>query len=603
MALASAFIATLLSIIIINSGGTGEPNFLYLISRLLFICTIAFPLFFGLQLFSEQQGFKLNQSIIYIAIALIFLISFFFYLPSSYTDFSQKYSITAVIIAFAISLLSIIAPFSLSRKNQGLWQFLWKLFLRAFITFVFASVIVSGISGALFAVNFLLSVEIDAKVFGNIWVLAYLFFAPWFFLGGVSNNFSELEEDYSYPKLLDIFTKYIMLPLTAIYILILFIYGLRVIFTGDWPSGQVVLIITSLIIPSITTAKLLFPKRDQKWVKWIIFSIYASILPLMILYFVSIWFRVVDYGLTEQRYLVIIFGLWVIAICLYYLISKQKLLKVLPISAAILLLISSFGPWGMFEVSKNQQLNRLEYLLIENKILVGGQIQNAPTGEVELQEAISISENTEYLLNVHGASVLKPWYRQNDWDNFTKFDQNLVCEYNCDNLNNISIEELLVPMGVEYTTRWQFDYLDQSEMRYFSLYHEQYDQLQKPLANATINIKGYQELAEIYYYTGQNNLFSSSNSQLQATWRQENYSIILKNRTGGQINISLKEIIEGFVKTNKQSLSRTDSELDFENESFKIKLILKSVDGQAKGNEVVQINSFEGIILIETLDQ
>ena len=148
------------------------------------------------------------------------------------------------------------------------------------------------------------------EIFAYLWVLCSLVFAPWFFLAGIPDNFDQLEEDKSYPKLLDIFTKFILLPLTGIFLFILYAYGARVLLTGQWPQGQVVYIITSILVPSLLTAILLFPKGHFNWAKRAIKAIFVLILPLMVLYFAAIWFRLQDYGFTESRYLVIVFGLW-----------------------------------------------------------------------------------------------------------------------------------------------------------------------------------------------------------------------------------------------------------------------------------------------------
>lgn len=395
LALSSIFAAAVLSIIAIH-GSDADPTIIYIITRLLFIFLVGFPLFAGIHVYSEQQKLGKNRLHLLQGLGLIFLALLFFAFPQDPYNFALEDVFRIFLIVLALSLIAITAPFIKTQESQGLWQFTWKIFLRAVISGIFAGVIFVGIALALGGINFLLQVEVPGELFGDVWILAGLVFAPWFWLGGVPKDYAELESDTSYPKLLEIFTQFILLPLTTVYLVILYAYGLRVLFTGDWPEGQTVYIIISFVIPSLLTAKLLFPKRETSWVKWVLRAIYGSVLPLMYLYFSAIWFRVDDFGLTTDRYLVILLGVWIVGICLYYLISKQKLLKVAPISAAILLLLASFGPWSAFELPKTMQLNRLATILTENQILVDGQMKTASDNEVSTEEAADITGLVEY---------------------------------------------------------------------------------------------------------------------------------------------------------------------------------------------------------------
>ena len=47
------------------------------------------------------------------------------------------------------------------------------------------------------------------------------------------------------------------------------------------------------------------------------------ILPILIMMFISIGIRIRQYGVTENRYFVIILGLWVLGIMLYFTFTKN----------------------------------------------------------------------------------------------------------------------------------------------------------------------------------------------------------------------------------------------------------------------------------------
>jgi hypothetical protein len=85
--------------------------------------------------------------------------------------------------------------------------------------------------------------------------------------------------------------------------------------------------------------------------------------------FYAIYLRVAQYDITINRYFVIVFGLWLFGLSLYYIISKNKRLIVIPASLTAITLIISIGPWSVYNLPESRQLARLETNLIEAKVL------------------------------------------------------------------------------------------------------------------------------------------------------------------------------------------------------------------------------------------
>jgi len=72
----------------------------------------------------------------------------------------------------------------------------------------------------------------------------------------------------------------------------------------------------------------------QKTIKsWVINKFnpwfYNLLLPLVVLLFIAIFRRIRDYGITENRYFVLIIAIWILAMVLFLLLSKKKQLKAL----------------------------------------------------------------------------------------------------------------------------------------------------------------------------------------------------------------------------------------------------------------------------------
>src|SRR5690554_7276939 len=94
------------------------------------------------------------------------------------------------------------------------------------------------------------------------------FFNTWFFLSGIPEKLDQSEGAYP-PKELKVFAQYILLPLLAVYLLILYGYGAKIVLIWDWPRGIVSYLIICVAVLGITTFLLLYPYSRLEGTNWI----------------------------------------------------------------------------------------------------------------------------------------------------------------------------------------------------------------------------------------------------------------------------------------------------------------------------------------------
>ena len=85
--------------------------------------------------------------------------------------------------------------------------------------------------------------------------------------------------------------------------------------------------------------------------------------------FVSLGIRINVYGVTENRYYVLIAGLWVTGCMIYYILNKRPKNIVVTISLAIISVMAVIGPWSGYSVSKFSQNMRFESILKANNMI------------------------------------------------------------------------------------------------------------------------------------------------------------------------------------------------------------------------------------------
>jgi hypothetical protein len=165
---------------------------------------------------------------------------------------------------------------------------------------------------------------------------------------------------------------------------------------------------------SIFSLLLLYPIRDHAENKWIKRSsrwLYIVMIPLVVMLLLALWRRISEYGITEGRFIAIILGIWLGSIVIYFILSRTKSIKVIPVSLCVLGLLISFGPWNAFSISEKSQVDRLRDILTKNNILVDNRIQKAPA-TVPQDDVLQMSSIIAYLHDIHGYDQIQPWFRK-----------------------------------------------------------------------------------------------------------------------------------------------------------------------------------------------
>ncbi|OXZ40679.1 DUF4153 domain-containing protein [Finegoldia magna] len=199
-----------------------------------------------------------------------------------------------------------------------------------------------------------------------------------------------------------LFTR-IIAPLFLIYGSILLLYIIKVVVLKTIPNN----IITNLILwYGLLSVVVLFVSKtvEDKFIK-----IYDKVQPIILLIlsgmmFYSIGIRISYYGITEGRYMVVMGGIFIVISMIYYLFFNKKTCITIPTTLLILTLISSVGPVSAYNISKIDQKNRLEKMLIEENLLVNGEIK--PQKNINPAKIKEIKDKLDYFTRKHSAKEL-----------------------------------------------------------------------------------------------------------------------------------------------------------------------------------------------------
>ena len=395
--------ATAVMLIIVNElEPTAGQETLDILKRIAMILALGIPLSLCIKhVFERNEGTKpVVKLLVYLAGALFLVLYYFFLLP----DFKLVPVTRYIALSTALYITFVLLPYFYKRENFELY--VMKLFIRFWITALYSGVLFAGLSAILFTIDRLLQINVDEKMYYHVWLVIAGVFAPAFFLAGIPSLTQKLEKaDFS--KLLRILLLYIIMPLITVYTAILYIYFAKAIITLEWPQGLVAHLVLWYSVISAAVIFLTSPLGDiNKWVRMFIFWYAKLVLPIMVIMFVSIGIRIKAYGFTENRYFVVLLGLWVTGIMIYLNLAKNRRNIVMPISLAIIALLSVFGPWGAYSISKLSQNVRFESILTRNDMIRNNQVVKPPIAVAE-NDKNELSEILLYFSNNHNLKDLK----------------------------------------------------------------------------------------------------------------------------------------------------------------------------------------------------
>jgi hypothetical protein len=405
LSIIDAFLGTLLSLIIVGNTLIKDE----VLIKTLMTLGLGLPLFISLELMAERRQWPRVKAL---TIGFIALAVYFFTL-NDISEFSSAIRFTNLI--FFLTILITIAPLSRKSSTNTSWEYNRAL-LQAFSTALTVAIILfAGIAVAFVGIDYLLDIQVPPIFYLRLLITIFGFICILIFLAGIPENLRESTNTIIYPKQLEVFTKYIFIPLVIFYLFILYAYIGKIIATASWPKGGVSGFILGFSGVGIISMLLIYPIKNtienriiSLYIKWF----YAATIPLSAVMFLAVWRRISEYGITESRYFGIVTAIWLAFISSYFLVSKSKNIKIIPVSLCIVALLSSFGPWGSLSVSERSQIRRLKTFLVKNNMLINEKIQKT-NNPILPEEATEISKIVKYLSDVHNLKGIQRWFSVN----------------------------------------------------------------------------------------------------------------------------------------------------------------------------------------------
>ena len=354
------FAFTAYLIYLTSTGWKGEDRLLFITGYYL---SVGILLSLTLHLWSEEVKSRLWKTTIQLAahallIADTFLLYHYLTTESSWIEIGIAHA--AVILAVGLSTFFL--SFLREKNDIASWNFALNTISAYIVTQVIGLILCAGISLLLFSLHQLFDIHISGKCYAYIYYLCNVLLGLMLFLGLLPQRDDKHNREPHSSEFLNGILHYLFLPLTA-YLIVLYIYATRILISWELPIGWVSWLIIALMTVCIAIQFGLYPtrfKEGKRFDNWIARWMPVLILPLLLLMTIGIIRRFNDYGITINRLYLATLNGWFYIVCIGLFVIKARRINWIPISFAVIFLLTSALPVNYAGITKNTILNEIK---------------------------------------------------------------------------------------------------------------------------------------------------------------------------------------------------------------------------------------------------
>lgn len=373
-----------------------------------FLITFVVGAFLGavLQVAYERFFYKSSGRAVLMGAAVLLTVGYYLIIMPA-PRLGMEIGIRTAVALFALLIAFIWVPVIRSKISFN------ESFLAAFKAFFnslfFSGVIFGGIRIIIAAIDQLLF-HVDYKAYSHAANIIFTLFAPMYFLslipvypGAMDENKAQERIDIQKekivkashcPRFLEILISYIIIPLVAVFTVILLIYIIRNIGGKFWTDN----LLEPMLVAYSITVILLYILASRLENKFSLFfrRVFPKVLvPIVLFQITSSVLSLAGTGITHTRYYVILFGIFAAAAGILLSIIPVRKNGIIAAMLIVFALISIIPPVDAFTISRKSQTDILKNVLLKNGMLDNNVIK--PNASIPEEDKKIITKAIRYL--------------------------------------------------------------------------------------------------------------------------------------------------------------------------------------------------------------
>ena len=337
-------------------------------------------------------------SVLWLAFCIIMTVS----MPFSRTD---GIMLGTLIVAIAVTTATL--AFCHYKDDREFWHFIMGAVVAAVVASIGAGIFFGGLQLLVIGLEQLFGLTFYPELTLDLLVVCSMFVGPVVWLQMLPLLNPDDSRVIKMPRFLGGLLHFLFMPLQGAYLITLYVYLIKIIFTWELPEGMVSYLVTALMAGTVAILFCLYPTRfeeghrfDKLVARWLP----VLTLPLLILMTVGIVRRLSDYGVTMPRLYVLTFNVWCYGVCLWLVRCKGSRVIWIPVSFAAILFLTSVGP---------QNYSNLSRIWIKHEIRTALKDKKLPLNEREYDQLIS-SQKPEMQRVLGQLAYLSDTYKEDE---------------------------------------------------------------------------------------------------------------------------------------------------------------------------------------------
>lgn len=367
-----------------------------------------------------------------------------------------------------VFLLLVAGVYLIYRKNivcltgYSFETYVLKVFTNFCKTFVIYIILSIGVSmvGAVFDMLFM-------DWHGNLSMACYILVTGFYFIPGSLKSLLDVEKETG--AFIRMLVQYVLSVLTICALVIVYLYILKILILWEMPSNEIFSIISTLFCFGMPIWIMADNYRDGTRYSFILSILPYVFAPLILLQSYSMGVRILDYGMTTNRYMGVMLIILEIAVLVIWHFGKNRRENIL-VFLSLLIVIAIFVPGiNMYSVSNKWQLHFLKqyYQAVKDGVTLSELEYDRLEGAWDyLSDQIETEEEIlDY--NIYEKDFAVQFEKQNKKENdLTKVETYYI--HGCQLVGELDIEGYsslnMLNQSEEYDTDWDENaYIDFSD--------------------------------------------------------------------------------------------------------------------------------------------
>ena len=285
------------------------------------------------------------------------------------------YVVVALVATLVISLL--VLSFFSDRTDVAFWNFSLR-FIGAVVTaLVVSGIVCGGLELLVVGIEKLFGVFISSHCYTNIAIVCFCLLAPILLIQAVPGGEQKHDaQPMEMSRLIENAVTMLFMPIAAAYLVTLYCYAAKILFTWQLPDGWVSWLVTASMAAMVILFMMVYPyveKASQSasgWnrmaVRFITRRMPVLMLPLLLLMSIGIARRISDYGITVLRLYLVAFNIWCYAVCIVLIIRRNAGILWIPVSFVLTFAVLTLLPVNVSTYVRKNLTNKVTAILKDN---------------------------------------------------------------------------------------------------------------------------------------------------------------------------------------------------------------------------------------------